>query len=190
MSYWEILAALLSITYLLLAIKQNIWCWLAAFFSTLIYSILFFDATLIMSSILNAYYLLMAVYGWYSWKYSNKDFEDNLKVSSYSLMKNIKIILVLALVSFILGYFMKNYTNADFAYLDTTITVFALFSTYMMTKKVLQNWLYWIVIDSASIYLYAQKGFYLTAVLFLTYTILAIFAYFQWKKEFKTIELR
>ena len=71
MTSWEMLAVFLSVIYLILAIKQNLWCWVAAFFSTLIYSILFFDASLLMDSALNIFYLVMAIYGWYSWKYSN-----------------------------------------------------------------------------------------------------------------------
>lgn len=65
MSAWEFVAVFLSITYLLLAMRQSLWCWVAAFFSTLIYAILFFDAALLMDSVLNIYYLFMAVYGWY-----------------------------------------------------------------------------------------------------------------------------
>ena len=83
---------------------------------------------------------------------------------------------------------MANYTKADFAYLDTFTTVFAVFATYMLTKKVLENWLYWVIIDSVSIYIYINKGFYLTAILFVVYTILAIFAFKQWKEEYLTIE--
>ena len=83
---------------------------------------------------------------------------------------------------------MANYTKADFAYLDTFTTVFAVFSTYMLTKKVLENWLYWVIIDAVSIYIYINKGFYLTAVLFAIYTLLALIAYRQWKLEYKNSE--
>lgn len=193
MSYWEVIAVFLSILYLILAIKQSLWCWAAAFFSTLIYSILFFDATLFMSSFLNAYYLIMAFYGFYSWKYATKNSQENskeskkldLKVSTLSLKTHIITILSLTLVSLFVGFIMQNYTNASFAYLDSFITIFALASTYMLAKKILENWIYWVFIDSASIYLYFKKEFYFTSVLFLIYTILAIFAYFSWKKEQK-----
>lgn len=166
MSYWEIIAALLSIFYISLAIKQNIWCWIAAFFSTLIYSILFFDATLLMSSFLNAYYLIMAIYGWYSWKIRNDYKDSNLKISTLNLSVNAKIIVVLSIISIVLGYYMTNYTNASYAYLDSTITIFSLVATYMMTKKILDNWIYWIIIDSAAIYLYFKKEFYVTSILY------------------------
>ena len=191
MTSWEMVAVFLSVTYLLLAIKQNLWCWIAAFISTLIYTVLFFDASLLMDSALNMFYLVMAIYGWYSWKYGNGiNKNEELEITSYGLNKNLKIIGVLVIVSLILGYIMANYTSADFAYLDTFTTVFAVFTTYTLTKKVLENWLYWIVIDSVSIYIYINKGFYLTAVLFAFYTVLAFIAYNNWKKEYENLEYR
>lgn len=177
---------LLAIAYLLLAIKQSLWCWIAAFFSTLIYSIIFFDVSLLMDSALNVYYLIMAVYGWYIWKYGGKLKKEELEVSSYGLNKNIKIIALLSLVSVVLGFVMANYTSADFAYVDSFTTVFAVFSTYMLAQKILENWIYWIVIDFISIYIYIQKGLNLTAVLFAIYTVLAFVAYKKWKEEYET----
>lgn len=191
MTSWEMVAVLLSVTYLLLAIKQSLWCWVAAFVSTLIYTVLFFDASLLMDSALNLFYLVMAIYGWYSWKYGNGiNKNEELEITTYGLAKNLKIIGTLIIVSLILGYIMANYTRADFAYLDTFTTVFAVFTTYTLTKKVLENWLYWIVIDSVSIYIYINKGFYLTAVLFAFYTVLAFIAYNNWKKEYENLEYR
>ncbi len=184
MSTYEAIAMLLAIAYILLAIKQSLWCWPAAFVSTLIYTLLFFDVSLLMDSFLNAYYLVMAVYGWWSWKYGGKLTEKELEVSTYGVAKNLKIILILSVLSLGVGYIMANYTSADFAYMDSFTTVFALFTTYMLAKKVLENWIYWIVIDAVSIYIYIQKGLNLTAVLFVIYTILAFVAYRQWREEY------
>ncbi|WP_322861998.1 nicotinamide riboside transporter PnuC [Malaciobacter marinus] len=181
----EAIAMFLSILYLFLAIKQNVWCFVAAFFSTLIYTIIFFDASLLMDSFLNAYYLLMAIYGWYSWKYSNIKENKELEISSFGIKTNIKIIILLSILSLILGFYMQNYTSADFAYLDTFTTIFAIYSTYLLTKKIIENWIYWIVIDTVSIYIYINKQFYLTAVLFAIYTILAIVAFIKWKSEYE-----
>ena len=185
MTTWEAIAMLLSIAYLLLAIKQSLWCWFAAFFSTLIYSIIFFEVSLLMDSALNIYYLIMAIYGWYYWKYGGKREEEKLEVSTYGLNKNIKIITILSLISSILGFIMDNYTSADFAYIDSFTTVFAVFGTYMLAKKILENWIYWIVVDTISIYIYIQKGLTLTAMLFVIYTILAFIAYKNWKEEYE-----
>lgn len=183
-SSWEGLAVLLSLSYLFLAMRQSLWCWPAAFLSTLIYAILFFDASLLMDSALNAYYLIMAVYGWYAWKHGKKGNEER-EISSWGVVKNVKIIGMLIAVSLLFGYLMATYTRADFAYLDSATTVFAVFTTYMLAQKILENWLYWIVIDTVSIYIYIQKAFYLTAVLFFLYTVLAAFGFYQWKKDKK-----
>jgi nicotinamide mononucleotide transporter len=77
---------------------------------------------------------------------------------------------------------MNNYTRADFAYLDATTTCFSVISTYLVAKKILENWLYWVVIDAASIYLYISKGYYPTSVLFMLYTLMAVWGYRQWKR--------
>ncbi|WP_228711693.1 nicotinamide riboside transporter PnuC [Arcobacter arenosus] len=184
MTTYEAIAMILAIAYIVLAIKQSLWCWPAAFVSTLIYTILFYDVSLLMDSALNAYYLIMAVYGWYSWKYGGKLEQQELEVTTYGLNKNIQIIIVLTIISLGFGYVMANYTSADFAYVDSFTTVFAVFSTYMLAKKIIENWIYWIVIDIISIYIYIQKGLNLTAVLFMIYTILAFIAYQNWKKEY------
>lgn len=181
-SAWEGLAVFLSLLYLFLAMRQSLWCWVAAFLSTLIYAILFFDASLLMDSALNAYYLMMAVYGWYAWKHGKKTNAER-DVSSWRVIKHLKIILFLTFLSLLIGYVMDTYTRADFAYLDSATTVFAVFTTYMLAQKILENWLYWIVIDAVSIYIYIQKAFYLTAVLFFLYTVLAAFGFYQWKSN-------
>ena len=184
MSLWEVVAVVLAIAYLLLAMRQNIWCWVAAFFSTLIYSVLFWDVALLMESALNVYYLIMAVYGWYCWRHGKNS--DTLQVSSWGMMTHVKIIIILAGISAFLGYMMSTYTHADFAYVDATTTVFAVFTTYMVAQKVLENWLYWIVIDTVSIYLYINKEFYLTSMLFVAYCVLAMIGYRQWKVDYET----
>lgn len=181
---------LLAIAYIFLAIKQSLWCWPAAFISTLIYTLLFFDVSLLMDSFLNAYYLIMALYGWYSWRYGGKHENQELEVTTYGVAKNMKIILFLTLLSLIVGYLMANYTTADFAYMDSFTTLFALFATYMLAKKVLENWIYWMIIDAVSIYIYIQKGLNLTAVLFVIYTVLAFVAYQKWKEEYDNREIK
>lgn len=123
----------------------------------------------------------MAIYGFYSWKKGFKSGGD-LEVSSLKLSTHIKLIITLTLISLFIGFIMQNYTKASFAYLDSFITIFALATTFMLAKKILENWIYWIIIDSFSIYLYYQKEFYFTSLLFLIYTIMAIFAYLSWKK--------
>ena len=89
------------------------------------------------------------------------------------------------MVSVILGWLMANYTPTSFPYLDSVTTVFAVFATYLVVKKVLENWLYWIVIDVVSIYLYIEKDLAPTAALFILYIFMATYGYFKWAEKYK-----
>jgi len=192
-SYWEWCAVIFALAYLTLAIKENIWCWPCAFFSTAIYAWLFFDVNLFMESFLNAYYLIMAVYGWMQWSGSENNNQDNLlspfNIISWKLRTHIIIILLLSIGVLITGYLLSSFTTQDFAYLDSFTTIFALVATYMITKKVLENWLYWIVIDLISVYLFYSKGLVLTSTLFSLYVILAVIGWYKWKTEFHLTNL-
>jgi nicotinamide mononucleotide transporter len=185
-SSWEWVAVVLALAYVILAAKENIWCWPAALGSTIIYTWLFYDVSLLMESALNVYYMVMAVYGFLMWRNgSNSASHNPLQISSWSLQKHLVCCAVLAVISLILGWIMSNYTHADFAYLDSATTVFAVFTTWLVAKKVLENWLYWIVIDFVSIYLYFSKSMMPTAALFVIYVVIAFMGYIQWQKRFQ-----
>jgi nicotinamide mononucleotide transporter len=195
----ELIAMLLSLAYVLLAARGSIWCWPAAFISTGIYSVIFYDVSLLMDSLLSAYYLVMAVYGFWMWRtHSKKDAKktakslssDNFKVISWSCRIHLIACLSLTFCGFGLGYVMDNYTNASFAYLDTFTTVFAVFATYLVTQKVLENWLYWVVIDFVSIYLYIEKGLMPTVVLFIFYVIIAGYGFIKWRAIYQSNRLK
>jgi nicotinamide mononucleotide transporter len=184
----ELIAMVFSLAYVFLAAKGSLWCWPAAFISTALYSYIFYDVLLLMDSALNAYYLVMAVYGYWQWSKNTNSQQDSsatLVIVSWSASWHIKICLGLAILASTVGYFMATYTQADFAYLDTFTTVYALFATYLVTQKVLENWLYWIVIDVVSIYLYIEKGLVPTTVLFIILVIVACYGYLKWLTLYK-----
>ncbi|WP_299789474.1 nicotinamide riboside transporter PnuC [uncultured Shewanella sp.] len=181
---WEAVAVILAAGYLVLAMKGSIWCWFAAFFSTAIYTALFWKVSLLMESVLNVYYMAMAVYGFQQWSRGKQD-EHGSTVISWSLTRHTQIIAVTAAISVAVGYLMSNHTQASYPYLDAATTCFAVMTTYLVAKKVLENWLYWVVIDLVSIYLYLQKGLMLTSLLFILYVGLAIGGYFLWRSSMR-----
>jgi nicotinamide mononucleotide transporter len=97
------------------------------------------------------------------------------------LKTHLKLIGITTLISLFIGYGMATYTQAAFPYLDAATTCFAVMTTYLVAKKVLENWLYWVVIDLVSIYLYLSKGLMLTSLLFVLYVGLAVVGYFLWR---------
>ncbi|OKY26740.1 nicotinamide riboside transporter PnuC [Thalassotalea sp. PP2-459] len=179
--FWELIAVFTALLYVVLAAKENIWCWPAALISTVIYTVIFYDVYLWMDGLLQVYYFAMAIYGWYCW--NNVVGKKALAIQQWPMSWHAKAIVLLSALSLLVGWVMANYTPTHFPYIDAATTVFAVFSTYLVAKKVLENWIYWIAIDAVSIYLYIEKQLTPTAVLFVLYVFMAIYGYIQWSKR-------
>ena len=181
MIFLEILAVVFALTYLYLATKQNIVCWYAAFISTSIYIFLYWDVSLYMESILNLYYLSMAIFGW--WQWNKKGNENTSLITIWSSRVHLLVITLIFLLTFSSGYFL-NTTDAVRPYLDSFTTWASVVTTYMVTQKVLSNWLYWIVINSVGIFLNLDRELYLTSLLLIIYQVISIVGYLKWQKSY------
>jgi nicotinamide mononucleotide transporter len=180
---WEILAVLLGITYVILAAKESLWAWGFAFFSTIIYTVLFWEGALVSSSFLNLYYMIMAIYGFILWRGGEN--AEELEVSVWENYHLLMVIVAGVFVSLIAGYLSETYADAKHAYLDAFVMIFSIIATWMLAKKILQTWLIWIVVDSAAVVLYWQSGYHATIVLFVLYVVLAFYGYASWRKVYR-----
>ena len=188
MSPWEATAVILAIAYLLLAVRENILCWLFAFISTAIYTVLFWDVSLLMDSALNVYYMAMAIYGWYQWSHGGTNGDEQphtLAIRSMSGQQHFLVITTIAILSLLSGYLLAEHSTAAWPYVDSFTTWSSVITTYLVTRKYLQNWLYWIVIDMVSVPLYIDRGLNLTALLFIVYTVVAVIGYFSWRDHLR-----
>ncbi|WP_158968335.1 nicotinamide riboside transporter PnuC [Paraglaciecola sp. L3A3] len=176
----EAIAVLLALAYVWLAAKQSIWCWPCAFIGTSIYTYIFWEVSLPFHMLLNAYYIFMAVYGWWQW---NKPGSKHLKVISWTFSKHILSIVGLTVLSFVLAYLAKSILDAQHLYLDAFITVFSVFTTILVAHKVRENWIYWAVINASGVYLYIAKDLYLTSVLTTLYLGFSVYGYINWGKD-------
>ena len=180
----EAVAVLTAIAYLLLAIRQNIWCWACAGLSTAIYIYLFLDAKLYMESVLNAFYFAMAVYGWHVW-YHGRSGADELPVSVLPVSRHAVAIAAILALSAVNGFLLQRYTDAAFPYLDSLTTWSAIWATFLVARKLLENWWYWLVIDLASIVIYWIRDLQLTALLFVVYVIMIPFGLVSWTRSWR-----
>ena len=177
----EIFAVIFALLYLFLAMKQNIACWYAAFISTLIYIIIYWDVSLYMESLLNFYYLLMAIYGWINW--NKKSQIDKNYVISWSYQNHIVVILLILILTVISGFSFQK-TDAVYPYLDSFTTWASVITTFMVAQKILSNWIFWIIINSVAIFLNFDRELYLTVILLMTYQVMSIYGYYQWRKSY------
>ena len=186
----EFIAVTLSIIYAILASRENHNCWYFGILSVSIYIYLCLNALLYAETLLQIVYLFLSFYGLYSWKkksFVNKSLENSkvlkLKISEWPLKKHFSYIVIFTLLSFSLGLLLNSFTRSELPFIDAFTTSFSLLATYMTVKKVLENWLYWVVIDLTSVFLYHERDLHLTAFLYIIYTVIATFAYFNWKSK-------
>ena len=172
-------AVILAIAYLLLAVKQNISCWFAAFFSSLLYFFVMYSAGLYMEAGLQIFYCLMAVYGWTQWRASLPDNKKFL-VKTWNRNQHIKAISLIILLALTSGWALEKFTNAALPFIDSLTTWGAIVTTYMVAKRLLENWIYWFVIDTISVFLFYSRGLFLTSILFFVYLIIIYFGYKSW----------
>jgi nicotinamide mononucleotide transporter len=175
-------AVLAGILYVILISYRMISAWFFALVSALVYVYLCYTSNLFLETGLQFFYVIMAIYGWFKWNKESSEKEGLITrwtIKAHAINISLSTFLFLSL-----GFVFDNYTSQANPYTDAFSTVFSLGATYMVTKKVLENWIYWVVIDAVCIYLFASRELYLTAVLFFIYTLIALFGYFQWRRKF------
>ena len=188
-SWLEAVAVLFGIAYIVLAARENILCWYAAFINTGLSVILFWQVLLPMESALNAYYLAMAIYGWWQWRFgNNSDGAENsgVMICRWALKNHLLAIAAIIGLTLISGTLLAKNTDAALPYVDSFTTWSAVITTWMVAKKILENWLYWIVIDAVSVWLYFERGLILYGALFITYTVIAVYGYLHWRQQLPT----
>ena len=178
----EHVAVVCAILYLLLAIRQIVWCWLAAAVSAAIYGYLFFDQALYMVAGLQLFYIGMAVYGAWQWRRGGADGGARVVVRwpAHYHAAALAGVLALTLASVV---FLRQYTDAAMPLLDSLTTWGSVVTTFMVARKVLENWLYWFVIDSLYVYIFLAQGMVATAGLFVLYLVLVVFGYLSWRSD-------
>lgn len=174
----------LAVMYLLLAIRQNIWCWACAAVSTIIFCYLFFDVRLYMEALLNLFYLVMAVYGWHSWR-SGRGAKKELPVVVWPRNRHALAIATIVAVSLLCGYLLETRTDAAYPYVDSLTTWGAVWATFLVARKVLENWWYWLLIDATMIYVFWMKGLELTALLYVFYLVLIPIGLLSWTRSYR-----
>lgn len=186
----EFIAVLTGIAYVILAARRMILCWLFAFISSVLYVYICFQYKLYIESVLQVFYVVMAVIGWLNWKQSTESAADEVEqsgsdVRTWGWKFNALNIAASGLVTLAVGWSFATWTDQANPYLDAFTTVFSLVATFMVTRKVFETWIYWIVIDFIGILLYYSRGLNLSALLFVFLTAVAIYGLFSWYKQYK-----
>ena len=182
----EVAAALLAVLYVLLAIPQKLSCWVAAFVSSCLYVWIMFGARLYMESVLNVYYAAMAVYGFWQWQHGAGG--ASLAVCRWPAARQAPGLLVVVGLSAVTWHFLRRYTPAAWPFIDSMVAWSSVFATYLVARKVYENWYWWLIIDSVSLYLCFTRGLYLTMLLNALYVGLSVIGLRQWRRDLKAAD--
>ncbi len=178
MSVLGIIALISGVAGVLLTIKQNIWCWPMALISVVTSGIEFYESRLFGDMALQVVYFIIGVYGWIYWEKKKNHSFVITKLPS----KQILPLLAFTGIQFGIYFYLLTVFKGDKIVLDALLTACSITATYMMTKKWLENWLFWVFIDFVYVGLYFSKDLYLYALLYFIFAVMALWGYLNWKK--------
>jgi nicotinamide mononucleotide transporter len=179
-----------AVLYLVLAARENPWCWVWGILSCICWAYAAFALYgLYIDGFLQVFYIVISGLGLYRWLYGGKE-HKGISITTISGSMHLIIVVGGVLLSIAVGYLFDQYTEAQATYLDALTTVFSVIITFMVIGKKLENWIYWLVIDSIYVYLYWSRGGYLIALLFIVYLVIVVFGFLNWWKEWKVLNSR
>jgi nicotinamide mononucleotide transporter len=180
----EIISVILGVLYLILMVKENIWCWIFGIISSAITIYLYIHVTLYLEAGLNFYYILAGFYGWMYWhKHHGKN--QKTPVIEWRLKYHLINITSGIALSLILGYTMHQFTDSHRPYIDATITVFSFSATYLEARKVISTWYYWFFLNAFSVGLMIDRELYFFSALSVFYTVMCIYGFIHWRKTLR-----
>jgi nicotinamide mononucleotide transporter len=185
MSLIEIIAVVFSLLCVFLAIKKNVFNWPIGIIAVTAYFILFYKVKLYADMTLQLIFLIQGFYGWYNWK--RKSSESQLEIRKLTQKQIITYACSICTLTILWAYILKRYTDASLPFIDAFVTVISLTANWLLVKKYIENWLFWILANSIYIFLFLYKDLYLSSGIYLVFLVLAIKGYIDWKKT-KDIE--
>lgn len=181
-SLLEIVSFSLAIIMVLLNIRQSPWAWLFSITSAGLYAIVFYDARIYGDMALQFVFISVSVWGLYQWLFGGHD-HKGVRVTQLTRNGWYLVVGIWLLAYILIATLLHNFTDSDITHIDAFLTAGSLVAQFLLTRKILENWHMWILIDALYIGLYVHKHLYLTAVLFGLFTALAWLGLQAWKKS-------
>jgi nicotinamide mononucleotide transporter len=179
----ELIAVFFGIISVFFAQKNNILVFPTGLISTVIYFYLLYKWSLLGDMLINGYYAIMSLYGWYIWTRKKEGHAEYpiSKMNKKEIEKAVLIFILTILLVILIYHYFDKFTNWT-AYIDTFTTGLFFVGMWLMAKRKIENWILWIIGDAISIPLYFYKGLTFSSFQFIVFTIIAVFGYLEWKK--------
>lgn len=178
----EVIGAILGFIYIFFSIKKSLWLWPLGLLASIFYIFVYLFSKLYAEMALQMYYVVVSIYGWLHWIFAKNVNKEELPVSKLNLKNLFIYTFASIIIELVIYLILKNFTDSPIPFWDSLVTTLSIIGTWMLAKKILENWIIWIVADALCIVIYIYKDLYPTAVLFLVYTFMAVIGYKNWKK--------
>jgi nicotinamide mononucleotide transporter len=179
----EITAATLGIIYLFLSIRQNILLWFFGLLTSGFYIYVFLVSKFYADMSLQAYYIVISIYGWIHWKKGGNITKELPVTASGKVLMRV-LLSSWAILWIVMWAFLEFVTDSEVPIGDGFTTAGSIVATWMLARKIKEHWIFWVVIDFVSLILYIDKGLYPTSILFFIYTTMAVIGYREWLRDY------
>lgn len=179
----EVGGLLSGIAYVILAARENVWCWPVGLVNVILFIFLNFEAKLYADVGLQLVYLLLTFYGWYNWLKKTDVPQQHLPITLTNGNQWVAIIAFTLLTTGLLTLLLSRFTDTNVPFWDALLTSLSLVATWMVAVKKLENWLIWFVADVMYVGLYYYKGYFLLSLLFGIYVVISVNGYLHWKQN-------
>ncbi|MFN3856702.1 MAG: nicotinamide riboside transporter PnuC [Caulobacter sp.] len=179
----ELAAAAFSALSVLFTVRRSLWLWPAGIVGTALYLVVFLQARLYGSVALQVFFLAIQLYGWWWWLRGDKGGEPAIRRLSGRAMNRLLIVASLAIVAVAVA--LEKYTDAQAPRVDTAIMVLSICAQWLLSRKLLQNWWFWLGVDVLAVGHYGLQGLYVTAGLYALFLVMAGWGLWEWRRAFK-----
>jgi len=187
-NWLELFGVASGLLFLYLEIKEKLWLWPVGLITSAVYIIVFFKSGFYADMALQGYYVAISIYGWWHWISGRTNNSEKHKLPITRLKKQLAIILAAVTLAlwFVMWLILSKFTDSQVPIGDSFTTALSIVATWMLARKILEQWWVWGVVNAVSLSLYLYKGLYPTAVLFVFYTAMVVVGYIEWKKNLKS----
>lgn len=184
----QIVGVVLGLLYLWLEYRANIWLWIVGAIMPCVHCVLYYQSGLYADCAMQGYYILAGLYGLVVWLMGRKRTERPLKIAHTPLRLCFPLVAVYGVLHAALYYLLAEFTDSTVPFWDSMTTAMSMVAMWMLSRKYIEQWLVWLVVDAITVGLYIYKGIPLTGALYALYTALAVAGYLRWRRQAKLQE--
>ncbi|MBO7234962.1 MAG: nicotinamide mononucleotide transporter [Alistipes sp.] len=179
----QIVGTLLGLLYLWLEYKANIWVWIVGAIMPMVHGILYLQSGIYADAAMQLYYVAAGIYGLFVWLRGEKRSEKRVDIQHTPKKWIFSLVAVYVVLHISLYFLLTEFTDSRVPLFDSMSTALSIVAMWMLSRKLVEQWLVWLVVDMISVGLYLYKGIPITAMLYMLYCALAVAGYMRWRKQ-------